>query len=158
MKMPKDISDSPLFDDLRGTLHFQLHRIQKAMFRNGNHLMQKSDIPLQMEQIPVLMVICAKKELSQQEVADILGRDKSSVMRSITTMVNKGLVTVSQDVNDKRRNNVIPTKNGNALAMKVKNIAKEAETEALKAFSVEEKETILNALMDIANKLEEKNK
>ncbi|MDI3322602.1 MarR family winged helix-turn-helix transcriptional regulator [Pinibacter soli] len=158
MKMPKDISDSPLFDDLRGTLHFQLHRIQKAMFRNGNHLMQKLDVPLQMEQLPVLMVICAKKELSQQDVADILGRDKSSVMRTITTMVKKGLVTVSQDVNDKRRNNVIPTKNGNALTVKLKNIAKEAEAEALKAFSVEEKETILAALIDIADKLEGKNK
>ncbi|MBV4359966.1 MarR family winged helix-turn-helix transcriptional regulator [Pinibacter aurantiacus] len=158
MKMPKDISDSPLFDDLRGTLHFQLHRIQKAMFRNGNHMMQKSDIPLQMEQLPVLMVICAKKELSQQEVADILGRDKSSVMRSITTMVKKGLVIVSQDVNDKRRNNLIPTKNGIALANKLKNIAKEAEAEAFKAFSVEEKDTMLKALMDIADKLEAKNK
>jgi len=158
MKMPKDISDSPLFDDLRGTLHFQLHRIQKAMFRNGNHMMQKSDIPLQMEQLPVLMVICAKKELSQQEVADILGRDKSSVMRSITTMVKKGLVIVSQDVNDKRRNNLIPTKNGIALANKLKNIAKEAESEAFKAFSVEEKDTMLKALMDIADKLEAKNK
>ncbi|MDH7464245.1 MarR family transcriptional regulator [Chitinophagaceae bacterium 26-R-25] len=156
--MAKDISDSPLFDDLRGTLHFQLHRIQKAMFRNGNHMMQKSDIPLQMEQLPVLMVICAKKELSQQEVADILGRDKSSVMRSITTMVKKGLVTVSQDVNDKRRNNLIPTKNGIALANKLKNIAKEAEAEAFKAFSVEEKDTMLKALMDIADKLEAKNK
>lgn len=156
--MPKDISDSPLFDDLRGTLHFQLHRIQKAMFRNGNHMMQKSDIPLQMEQLPVLMVICAKKELSQQEVADILGRDKSSVMRSITTMVKKGLVIVSQDVNDKRRNNLIPTKNGIALANKLKNIAKEAEAEAFKAFSVEEKDTMLKALMDIADKLEAKNK
>lgn len=156
--MPKDISDSPLFDDLRGTLHFQLHRIQKAMFRNGNHLMQKLDVPLQMEQLPVLMVICAKKELSQQDVADILGRDKSSVMRTITTMVKKGLVTVSQDANDKRRNNVIPTENGNALTVKLKNVAKEAEAEALKAFSVEEKDTILKALIDIADKLEGKNK
>lgn len=156
--MAKDISDSPLFDDLRGTLHFQLHRIQKAMFRNGNHMMQKSDIPLQMEQLPVLMVICAKKELSQQEVADILGRDKSSVMRSIATMVKKGLVTVSQDVNDKRRNNVIATKNGNDLAVRLKNIAKEAEIEAFKAFSVEEKDTMIKSLIEIADKLEEKNK
>lgn len=156
--MNHDISNSSLFDDLRDTLHFQMHRIHALMFRNGNHLMQKSDIPLQMEQLPVLMIICAKKDMSQQEVADILNRDKSSIQRTIVTMEKKGFVTVSQDAKDKRRNIVNSTKSGHALAVKLKNITKQIEKETMKAFSIEERDATIKTLKNIADRLEEKNK
>ncbi len=156
MKLNHNFSESPFFQDLQDTWSFQLGRINKLMFRNGNHLMQKAEIPLQMEQIPVLVIVCAKKELSQQEIADILGRDKSSVQRTIVILEKKGFVKVFQDDHDKRKNVVLPTKNAYSLVEKIKNIVKQVEKEILKVFSVEDRDATLKTFKAIADKLEEK--
>ena len=128
--------------------------MQKAFFRHGNHLMKEAGISLQLEQFPVLLSVHAMKSLSQQEIADVILRDKSSVQRSLTALQRKGLLTVAQDATDKRKHIVTVTPEGTALAKKMKLLMRRADEEAFAAFSGDERAKAIQAMRDIADKLE----
>jgi DNA-binding MarR family transcriptional regulator len=65
------------------------------------------------------MIPYFKGTVSQQEMADISGRDKSSVLRSITSLTSKNFVITAQDPFDKRKKMVQLTKDGKTLAEKI---------------------------------------
>jgi DNA-binding MarR family transcriptional regulator len=150
----RDEASANFFEELKDTFFFQIHRMQKAFFRHSNHLMQQSGIDLQVEQFPVLMTIHAMKKISQQEIANIIMRDKSSVLRSVVALQKKGLLYIRQDDADKRRHIISLSLHGVALAKKTKLLIRKAETEAFAAFSLAERSLALQSVRHIADKLE----
>src|SRR5690606_6763591 len=84
-----------------------------------NKYFNKDGIDLQVEQFPVLMIPYFKGTISQQEIADICGRDKSSVLRSIVSLTSKHFLVTAQDPFDKRKKMVQLTKEGKVLAGKI---------------------------------------
>ncbi len=150
----QELASKLFYEELKDTFFFQIHRMQKAFFRRGNHLMQESGIDLQLEQFPVLMTVHAMKSLSQREIADITMRDKSSVQRSVTVLQRKGLLVVEQDAVDKRKHIVTLSPEGSALAQKTKLLMRRADEEAFAFFTSEERGQAIQSMRDIADKLE----
>jgi DNA-binding MarR family transcriptional regulator len=142
------------YEELQDTFFFQVHRMQKAFFRDGNRLLQESGIELQLEQFPIILTVEALKSVSQREIADITHRDKSSVLRSVNALQRKGLLTIEQDVVDKRKNIVSITKEGLAMTKKMKQLMRKADELAFKAFTESEKNQAMQSLRSIADKLE----
>lgn len=60
----------------------------------------------------ILMIIHYQEGLTQQELADFLRKDKSTVQRLIDTMEEKRLVQRIIDPTDKRKNNIAITQSG----------------------------------------------
>jgi DNA-binding MarR family transcriptional regulator len=144
------------FAEMRDTFFFQLHRIQKAMFRRGNQIFHEAKVPLQLEQFPILLTAHAMEGLSQQEIADVTHRDKSSIQRTLITLEKKGLIKIEQDAGDKRRNLIFLTDAGKLLAEKIKQLMKQAEQETFAVLSQYERESAIANMKDIADKLEKK--
>lgn len=100
-------------------LMFRFFELHKIIANKTNKYFNRDGIDLQVEQFPVLMIPYFKGTVSQQEIADISGRDKSAVLRSITSLTSKNFVITAQDPFDKRKKMVQLTKDGKTLAEKI---------------------------------------
>lgn len=142
------------FSEMNDTLLFQMHRIHNLMFRVANGLIQEASVPVKMEQLPILICIYNCGSISQQEVADMLHRDKSSVQRTVVVLEKKGLIYISPDTHDKRKNILRATVTGTFVAQQIKDIIKKVEEELFSAFDSEDKINTINSIKVTADKLE----
>lgn len=110
---------------LPNSILFHFGMVNKALFNRANKLISKGGFPIQLEQLPVVLALYYEGDQSQQEIANTCERDKSSVQRSISSLVKHEIVQVAQDPHDKRRNIV-------HLTAKGKSIAKEIELEIIR--------------------------
>lgn len=142
------------FSEMNDTLLFQMHRIHNLMFRVANGLIQEASVPVKMEQLPILICIYNCGSVSQQEVADMLHRDKSSIQRTVVVLEKKGLIYISPDTHDKRKNILRATVTGTFVAQQIKDIIKKVEEELFSAFDSEDKINTINSIKVTADKLE----
>ncbi|AWK06629.1 hypothetical protein HYN56_21305 [Flavobacterium crocinum] len=140
-------------EEISDSFFFQIHRIKRAIFRRTNALMTDAGITLQLEQLPLLMIL-NQKSLSQRELSDKTMRDKSSILRSINALEKKNLVEVVKDKTDKRKNIVSLTNEGVNLAKSIRSLMKRAEEEVMSVFTPKERIEALNAVRFYADKLE----
>lgn len=143
-----------LFAGMSDTLIFQMHRIHCTMFKVANGLIKDIAVPVKIEQLPILMCIYNSGNVSQQEVADMVHRDKSSVQRTVVALHKKGLVNITQDGKDKRKNILCTTKAGTLLALQIKDIITGIEEYIFSAFASDDKRNTINAIRETADKLE----
>jgi len=87
-------------------MHMMFHVLKK---RTG----EQADIKLTIEQFGLLYAISMKEEdVIQKDMADIMGKDKSAILRLIDTLEKNELVRRVVDVNDRRKNYLMVTKRG----------------------------------------------
>lgn len=141
-------------DAIADSFFFQVMRMRKAIFRRTSQLMNEKGIHLQLEQLPLLVILQKHSVLSQRELSDITLRDKSSILRSITALQKKDLLLVEQDSADKRKNNISLSKEGTHLAVEIRTLMRKAEEDVLSVFSDIERKTAFYTLKSYADKLE----
>lgn len=152
--MEKDKTDFNTFrENISDSFFFQIHRMKRTIFRHTNALMNEAGITLQLEQLPLIMILQSDSR-SQRELSDITMRDKSSILRSINALEKKGLVVVKKDKGDKRKNIVSLTDEGIDLAKNIRILMNRAEDEVLAVFSVKERSEALQTIRGYADKLD----
>lgn len=140
--------------EIKETLAFQMHRVHSVLFRVANRLINEAAIPIKMEQLPVFLCIHTEGFVSQQEIADLVGRDKSSIQRTVVALESKGLIHISQDKKDKRKNILRTTEAGVLLAQQIKEIIEKVEEEIFVAFDSDDRRNTINSIKETADKLE----
>lgn len=83
----------------------------------------------------VLSCLRARGELSQQQVCDALGIDRSDMVRIVDTLERRGLVTRTRDTKDRRRHLLTLTKEGQAARKRVADLVDSATSKAFDALS-----------------------
>lgn len=152
--MEKDKTEFNTFrENISDSFFFQIHRMKRTIFRHTNALMNEAGITLQLEQLPLIMILQGDSR-SQRELSDITMRDKSSILRSINALEKKGLVVVKKDKGDKRKNIVSLTDEGIDLAKNIRILMNRAEDEVLAVFSVKERSEALQTIRGYADKLD----
>lgn len=152
--MEKDKTDFNTFkEEISDSFFFQIHRMKRTIFRHTNALMNEAGITLQLEQLPLIMIL-QRKNLSQRELSDMTMRDKSSILRSINALEKKDLVAVQKDKDDKRKNIVSLTDKGTDLAKNIRILMKKSEDEVLAVFSAKERNEALETIRGYADKLD----
>ncbi|WP_394777156.1 hypothetical protein, partial [Flavobacterium sp.] len=64
--MKKDEADFSVFKDgISDSFFFQVHRMKRTIFRHTNALMNEAGINLQLEQLPLIMIL-QRRNLSQR--------------------------------------------------------------------------------------------
>ena len=140
-------------ENISESFFFQIHRMKRTIFRHTNALMNEAGITLQLEQLPLIMIL-QNNSRSQRELSDITMRDKSSILRSINALEKKDLVVVKKDKGDKRKNIVSLTDEGIDLAKNIRILMNRAEDEVLAVFSVKERSEALQTIRGYADKLD----
>jgi MarR family transcriptional regulator for hemolysin len=75
------------------------------------------------EQFKLLNTISQnKEEVTQKDMADLIGKDKSTILRLIDSLESKELVRRVADTKDRRKNYLMVTKKGEELIKQYENI------------------------------------
>jgi len=96
------------------------------------------DIDMTIEQFKVMVVLWKEKVSTQQNIADFVGKDKTSVTRLIAGLEKRSLICRTTDENDKRCNLVTLTPQGTALEEPTMKILREANETINSQFDREE--------------------
>jgi len=91
----------------------------KAINRTFKKRINGLSLDLPTESFRLLMVIAYRGEVTQQDLADFMNKDKSAIMRLLDTMEEKELITRITDEDDKRKNIVAITKTGKEFLKEV---------------------------------------
>lgn len=96
----------------------ELVTLQAATYGMMKMFIRQEKIPLKVEQLPVMMCIYDHGILCQQEIADAVFRDKSSVQRTVAKLEHEGLVEIRRN-RDKRKKSLVLSDAGKAIAQKI---------------------------------------
>jgi len=128
-------------------LLFKIFHIHKIICNKANKYFSKEGVVIQVEQIPVLMTIFYHGPQTQQEIANELIRDKSSVLRTVASLVTAGYLAVTPDGTDKRKKLINLTLKGEEAATWINKDVVHTDAKMFSNLSVAEK-LILTELLD----------
>ena len=77
--------------------------------------LRQADVPLTPEQFMLIDLLWNHGEMSQQQLADMMQKDKNSVTKLVDAIERKGFVVRRQNVNDRRSNTLVLTERANQL-------------------------------------------
>lgn len=140
---------------MKDSLPFKLGYVTKLVFKKLNSQLSIEGVPVLAEQLPILMVVYFQENaLTQQEISNILQKDKAGIQRSIQTLNKDGFLRIESDIEDKRKNLISLTASGKFVCEKVQTMAMTFHNQIMEQFTLEEK-SIFNSLLDrIAHTIE----
>jgi DNA-binding MarR family transcriptional regulator len=97
--------------ELEKSIGFKINQTANKLNNKYNQLLQSFDIAP--EQRATLEIIKYEVDVNQTKIANILGKDKTTISRTLNTLENKNLITKSQI--DKRTNLIQLTQKGEEI-------------------------------------------
>ena len=119
-----------------------------------NESLQKSGYNITAEQFLLLDTLWMEGPLSQQKIADVMLKDKNSVVKLVNSLEARGLVTREVNQNDRRENIVTVTKKAVEIQEPVTQAALNAVEQITSGLSDEEISTFIKALDTMAGNMD----
>ncbi len=114
----------------------------KRVYRNKLMLKFKENgIDLSLDLYVILCRIKEDKEVTQQDLADTLQKDKSIIMRQIHGLIERGYVVRLTNIQDKRKKELFLTDKGNEILKFTKNLSGDVANELLEG--IDEKDQVI---------------
>lgn len=136
-----------LREDLKNSLQFKLGAVTKVVFKKMNAELVNEGIPVLAEQLPILMVVYFQEHaMTQQDIANILQKDKAGIQRSVQTLHKDGFLKIESDIEDKRKNMISLTPSGKFVCERIQTLAITFNSQIMEHFSEEEWGTFLGYL------------
>lgn len=132
-------------------------RMMQQMFRAfKKRIGEQAEIKITMEQFALLHMITLEKfEVIQQDLANEMGKDKSSILRIIDSLEDKDLVRRVVDTNDRRKNCLMVTKKGEKVITQYSMLEAELMKEVLEGLTVSEMDTFYKVVNHLKSKAEQ---
>lgn len=111
-------------------------------------------LDITVEQFKVMMYLWRHTQPTQQEIADFIGKDKTSITRLLGGLEKRGLISRVQCPTDKRNNRVIITPLGSQLETPVREVVDQATYEIDQTFSQEDLETTKRVLRQLCGMID----
>lgn len=150
--------------ELRGKISERMGRISLFTITHVGHLMGKkanrelvrSGYSLQLEQLPILFTIyfSGNDLLSQQEIANLLHKDKSGIQRSLRTLERDGYLRVVAHEVDRRKNLIQLTPAGQSVVEKVIETTEIIDKQVTSQLTADELNSFLSTLRKITSLLD----
>jgi DNA-binding MarR family transcriptional regulator len=101
---------------------FQLGVTMRNMVKMFGRIFQTSDLDMTPEQFWIMDMLSRSEDSIQSDLAEMMDKDKSAIMRHIDAMEDKHWVARMNDANDRRRKILVVTKliqeiNGDDMAI-----------------------------------------
>ncbi len=120
-------------------------RIKKCFFDR----LQENGINITPEQYLVMDILWENQSLSQQNIADVIQKDKNSVTKIIDSLEKKNFVSRVVDKKDRRINRIELTKEGKALEKNTTEVAIKFMNDTIAGIDNQD----LNTFVDVMRKL-----
>lgn len=113
------------------------------------------EIKITNEQFGLLHAISIKEEdVIQKDMAELMGKDKSAILRLIDSLEEKELVRRVTDKNDRRKNYLMVTKTGERVIKQYMKIVREMMEELQQGLTESDLETFRKVVNQIKNNAE----
>ena len=113
-------------------------------------MLRQKDVPLTPEQFMLIDLLWNHGEMSQQELADQLQKDKNSVTRLVDAIERKGFVVRRQNTSDRRSNTLVLTEQAEKLKADAKQKGISILDKMLEGISEDELRTFLTILRKLS--------
>ncbi len=138
--------------ELEKSLGFKINQTANKINNKFTKLLNNFDIAP--EQRAALEIIKYEKDVNQTKIANILGKDKTTISRTLSALEKKGFISKKQI--DKRTNLIELTKLGNEILEKSATQVKEFRTNLFSNLENEEVTSLIDLLEKVASNVEEK--
>jgi DNA-binding MarR family transcriptional regulator len=142
-------------NEMPDTLGFMIVHTGKLLLKTINVTFAGINRDITFEQMGVLYFISrnsGKKDMIQQDIAAIMDKNKSAVLRSIDILEQKGFVKRVQAPGDRRKNIISLTDTGKAIIDKMHEIFLKQDIVLKEGISEEELRTCMGVLCKIQQK------
>jgi DNA-binding MarR family transcriptional regulator len=140
--------------EMPDTLGFMIVHTGKLLLKtiNGNFLSLTDDVTF--EQMGVLYFISRSnnKEMIQQDIAAVMDKTKSAILRSIDILEEKGFLRRLPVAGDRRKNLIELTDSGKAIIEKMHNVFMEEDNILKQGIAQEDLDTCMCVLSKIQQK------
>jgi MarR family transcriptional repressor of mepA len=144
-----------LREDMKNSLQFKLGIVTKTVFKKMNAQLVQEGIPVLAEQLPILMVVYFQEHaMTQQDIANVLQKDKAGIQRSVQTLYKDGFLKIESDIEDKRKNLVTLTASGKFVCERIQALVIAFDNQVMEHFSEEERKTFMGYLDRVAAVIE----
>lgn len=113
-------------------------------------MLRQKDVPLTPEQFMLIDLLWNHGEMSQQELADQLQKDKNSVTRLVDAIERKGFVVRRQNTSDRRSNTLVLTEQAEKLKADAKQKGISILDKMLEGISEDELRAFLTTLRKLS--------
>ncbi len=135
--------------------HFEFSNLMREIIRifmNRIGDLEDDSIKITHEQFALLRAISMKEEdVIQKDLAEIMGKDKSAILRIIDTLEEKNLIRRVVDKNDRRRNYLMITKFGDQALKVYYKIGEDMINDINKGLTDEDLKTFHRIVMQMKN-------
>lgn len=128
------------------TLGCKMSFAVKGILRLLNKRFAEADIELTLEQFYILNILENEEGLILQDLADIVDRDKSAVLRHLNCLEEKHFVARAEDPEDRRRKILLVTKPGMETLDEARQIDDQVNSEITDSIPKKEQEHLENAI------------
>ncbi|ARK12693.1 MarR family winged helix-turn-helix transcriptional regulator [Fibrivirga algicola] len=130
---------------------FMISHVGHLMAKKANRELTRLGFTLQIEQFPVLFItyFAGDELLSQQDIANMLQKDKSGIQRSIRTLERDGYLRVVPDDIDRRKNLIRLTPAGKMIIEQAIQTTEMLDQHVMSQLSEEEQQSFLNTTRKI---------
>ncbi|MGV8136171.1 MAG: MarR family winged helix-turn-helix transcriptional regulator [Mangrovibacterium sp.] len=126
-----------------GYMLAQTMRVYKNMI---TATLKENKYGLSFEQYVMMMILSMEKGPTQQDLANQLQKDKSSILRHTDVLIKKQYVGRVPDKNDKRMKKLYLTTSGTEMIIRLKALAREVEGRLLHGINAAEVNTFMDVL------------
>lgn len=124
---------------------FMVSHVGHLMAKKANRELTRLGFTIQIEQFPVLFVtyFAGEELLSQQDIANMLQKDKSGIQRSIRTLERDGYLRVVSDSIDRRKNLIRLTPAGKMIIEQALQTTETLDQQIMSQLSADERDAFL---------------
>jgi len=125
----------------------------QLFLKNLQQEFERNDLPLTAEQFKMMSRLWERDGISQQRLAEGVGRNRAAAGRMIDTLENKDLIERRNDERDRRLNLIFLTEEGKRMRFKAEECAKTVLDRSMKDFSDAEGHQLKHAIRKIIENL-----
>ena len=115
--------------------------------------LRKAQVPLTPEQFMLIDLLWNHGSMSQQQLADLMKKDKNSVTQLIDAIERKGFVVRQQNAQDRRSNTIVLTEKAMGLRDEAKQKGISILDEMLDGISEEEISQMIDTMQRLENNI-----
>lgn len=138
-------------NELKNTLGFMTRIAHQALSDNFRKLCLEEGIDLPQAQGVIMALLYLREGISQQEVSNLIGKDKSAVKRSVDNLIKRGLIVKSQG--SEKSVPLMLTEKAKALNAQIFAVSQKNQQVATQGLTPEEVETCRKVLRTIVSNL-----
>jgi len=133
-----------------------LNFVHNKFKQSVNEAFEKGGYDITAEQFLLLDTLWTEGQLSQQQIADVMMKDKNSVVKLVDSLENRKLVKRESNSKDRRQNIIKVTAKANKLQDDVTNLALESVAKITDGIPEEEIEVFIKVLDVMAKNMDDK--